>query len=457
MLVDLTLRALKEKSDTFLKIKKVANDSYGEYEYYKFKVPFNHEKIQSHYSKLLEACSYRTTNEFVKEAETSSFYSSLHSSKWLRDVSTLLGISTKIVNCLHVSRRNVFLEEEKSSNDCSCIISSLVQLMMNEKTRTIIGFEDLIRKEWFLNGHQFNKRLLTVSILKNEDANDEANFDLGPNAGIVKDSAIKSISPVFLLFLDCVFQLTIQYPDRFEFTEHYLIHLWDYALSGISYEFSFNGLTDWINFVYNQIKTNNSSIKVNEEFLTSLFVENNRFWNDHLERNRSLFLNMNYYTSPTRNHADYKILNPTDKIHVMKFWTRCYLRWYEMNHPYNMLTNELTCDNLNEIQLEQLMMTVSSSKDEDGGDMAGLSYRRQSSNSTSSSVSSSDRPPSYKPPPPPTLLEKQDSELTKSNTDDSTSDNQSTPLNVILRKTTNNNRILNETVITSKGDLQTNF
>ena len=47
-------------------------------------------------------------------------------------------------------------------------------------------------------------------------------------------------SPVFLLFLDCVWQLLQQFPTHFEFTETYLTTLWDSAHVSIFDTFLFD-------------------------------------------------------------------------------------------------------------------------------------------------------------------------------------------------------------------------
>ena len=49
---------------------------------------------------------------------------------------------------------------------------------------------------------------------------------------------------MFLLFLDCVYQLTVQYPSAFEFSEIYLISLWDSCGTGLFREFIFNSNKD---------------------------------------------------------------------------------------------------------------------------------------------------------------------------------------------------------------------
>lgn len=47
-------------------------------------------------------------------------------------------------------------------------------------------------------------------------------------------------SPLFLLYLDCVWQSYQQYPTEFEFTETYLTTLWDAAHISIFDTFIFN-------------------------------------------------------------------------------------------------------------------------------------------------------------------------------------------------------------------------
>lgn len=109
-----------------------------------------------------------STVEYIKESESSSFFLRLHGSKWLKRVSSLLQLTSKIINCLHFDEHNVFLEEFRGNIDCSCILTSLVKICMNRKCRKVAGFENLIQKEWFLAGHMFCKRLET-SLANNSD------------------------------------------------------------------------------------------------------------------------------------------------------------------------------------------------------------------------------------------------------------------------------------------------
>ncbi|KAJ3597577.1 hypothetical protein NHX12_001100, partial [Muraenolepis orangiensis] len=72
--------------------------------------------------------------------------------------------------------------QESEDRDMGCLVSSLVQVMCDPHCRTQAGFQGLVQKEW---------------------------------------------APVFLLFLDCVWQLWSQFPSRFQLTDHFLLALYD--------------------------------------------------------------------------------------------------------------------------------------------------------------------------------------------------------------------------------------
>ena len=83
-------------------------------------------------------------------------------------------------------------------------LSSLAQLLLDPYFRTFEGFQILICKEWLSYGHQFALRG-------------------GHNYGGREDP--EQESPIFLQFLDCVYQLTVQFPTSFEFSETMLSFL----------------------------------------------------------------------------------------------------------------------------------------------------------------------------------------------------------------------------------------
>ena len=54
---------------------------------------------------------------------------------------------------------SIFNFLEGAGRDVCCIISSLVQLLLDPYFRTITGFQTLLQKEWVSAGHPFCDRL----------------------------------------------------------------------------------------------------------------------------------------------------------------------------------------------------------------------------------------------------------------------------------------------------------
>ncbi|KPP60316.1 myotubularin-related protein 12-like, partial [Scleropages formosus] len=111
--------------------------------------------------------------------------------------------------------KQFFLVEEEGSDLC-CVISSLVQVMLDPHFRTLEGFQSLVQKEWVAGGHHFL---------------DRCNY-------LHKDKELQS--PVFLLFLECVWQLLQQYAPAFQFSETYLTVLSDSVDVSVFSTFLFN-------------------------------------------------------------------------------------------------------------------------------------------------------------------------------------------------------------------------
>jgi myotubularin-related protein 6/7/8 len=87
---------------------------------------------------------------------------------------------------------------------------ALASLLLDPYYRTIHGFQVLIEKEWLMFGHKFSHR-----------------------AGhyIENESSLKEQSPIFLQFLECIWQLSNQFPCAFEFNEKFLITIHEHLHS----------------------------------------------------------------------------------------------------------------------------------------------------------------------------------------------------------------------------------
>ncbi|NWU73597.1 MTMRC protein, partial [Pterocles burchelli] len=118
---------------------------------------------------------------------------------------------------------------EPSDRDLNCLLAALVQLLGDPHSRTLPGFQSLVQREWVAAGHPFPRRL---GLLRPDSPREEVRAPpvspITPSPSLWGDThASPRQAPVFLLFLDCVWQLVRQFPAAFGFTEAYLLALHD--------------------------------------------------------------------------------------------------------------------------------------------------------------------------------------------------------------------------------------
>ncbi|KAM4638222.1 myotubularin-related protein 12 [Amazona ochrocephala] len=171
------------------------------------------QDIQTAYTKFKQLFLIDNSTDFW--ATDVKWFSLLESTNWLEIIRRVLKKAIEVAECLERQQTNVLLIEE-SATDLCCVISSLVQVMMDSYSRTKSGFQSLIQKEWVIGGHGFLDRCNHLHKSDKEEA------------------------PVFLLLLNCVWQLVQQYPPAFEFTETYLTVLSDSLYVPIFSTFFFN-------------------------------------------------------------------------------------------------------------------------------------------------------------------------------------------------------------------------
>ena len=162
--------------------------------------------------------SYKAMFNIINDLSTDNnnakhFYSSIESSLWLTHISSIIKASYLASNTLKHGR-NV-LVHCSDGWDRTSQICSLVQLMIDSYYRTINGFCVLVEKEWVCFGHNFIRR--------NGKCGDDKDF-----------------SPVFIQFLDCVYQLMQQFPTAFEFNTQMLLFIAGEVYSGKYGTFGFN-------------------------------------------------------------------------------------------------------------------------------------------------------------------------------------------------------------------------
>ncbi|XP_026562655.1 myotubularin-related protein 2 isoform X2 [Pseudonaja textilis] len=174
--------------------------------------------------------------------------------------------------------------------DRTAQLTSLAMLMLDGYYRTIRGFQVLIEKEWLSFGHRFQLRV--------------GHGD--------KNHADADRSPVFLQFVDCVWQMTRQFPTAFEFNEFFLITILDHLYSCLFGTFLWNSEQQRV-----------------KEGLSEKTVSLWSYINSQLED----FSNP-LYASYT-NH----VLYPVASMRHLELWIGYYIRWNPRMKPQEPVHN----------------------------------------------------------------------------------------------------------------------
>ncbi|KAI9989509.1 hypothetical protein PInf_019792 [Phytophthora infestans] len=143
----------------------------------------------------------------ASEDTSSSFYGRIDSSGWLRHVRLVLKASVELAHTVHNGMS--VLTHCSDGWDRTAQMVALAELMLDPYYRTLRGFQILVEKEWCAFGHQFALR----------------------SGHARSDVSNEQRSPVFLLWLDCVWQYIRQYPTECEFNESFLLTLADHVYS----------------------------------------------------------------------------------------------------------------------------------------------------------------------------------------------------------------------------------
>lgn len=129
---------------------------------------------------------------------------------WFSHLSKILSASSDIATWIAEKQKSAIIHCSDGWDRASQLTST-TQLLLDPYYRTITGFIVLIEKEWVSYGYKFAQR-----------------FGFG---SFKSDSSDKQRSPVFIQWLDCVFQLLYQFPREFEFTPQFLVEIADLLYS----------------------------------------------------------------------------------------------------------------------------------------------------------------------------------------------------------------------------------
>ncbi|KAJ8909509.1 hypothetical protein NQ315_011421 [Exocentrus adspersus] len=220
--------------------------------------------INVSYLKLRELCTPDNTRLF--KSQDFKFYGLLDSTKWLFFVSVCLTKANEAAEHISILESTVVLQEG-NGQDLNCI--------------------SLIQKDWVVLGHPFANRLGHI-LCKEIDQ-----------------------SPLFLLFLDCVWQLLQQFPSAFQISETYLTTLWDSAHISVFDTFLFNCQHQRFMAEYGSSNGHPPLI------LRSVWDWREQF----SERDIIQFCN------PLYDDSYQAILKPHTGLSGLEIWTQCYFRW----------------------------------------------------------------------------------------------------------------------------------
>ncbi|XP_046694621.1 myotubularin-related protein 2 isoform X4 [Silurus meridionalis] len=228
--------------------------------------------------------SLRKLKEVVyPNIEESHWLSNLKATHWLEHIKVILAGAVKMAEKVECSKTSVVIHCSDGW-DRTAQLSSLCMLMLDSHFRTIRGFQILIEKEWVSYGHRFQQRV---------GHGDQNHTDADR-------------SPIFLQFIDCVWQITQQFPAAFEFNEYFLLTLLDHLYSCLFGTFLFNS----------------EQQRVTEEAqkrTVSLWSFINSQWEE--------------FVNPLYVHYDTHVLFPSVSIRHLQLWTSYYIRWNPRLRP----------------------------------------------------------------------------------------------------------------------------
>uniref|UniRef100_A0A671KNI8 Phosphatidylinositol-3,5-bisphosphate 3-phosphatase MTMR2 n=1 Tax=Sinocyclocheilus anshuiensis TaxID=1608454 RepID=A0A671KNI8_9TELE len=228
--------------------------------------------------------SLRKLKEVVyPNIEESHWLSNLESTHWLEHIKLILAGALRIADKVESGKTSVVVHCSDGW-DRTPQLTSLALIMLDSHYRTIRGFQILLEKEWLSFGHRFQQRV---------GHGDRNHTDADR-------------SPIFLQFIDCVWQMTRQFPAAFEFNEYFLITILDHLYSCL----------------FGTFLCNSEQQRLKEE-VPKRTVSLWSFVNSQLEE----------FVNPLYVHYPSHVLFPTVGIRHLQLWVTYYIRWNPRMRP----------------------------------------------------------------------------------------------------------------------------
>jgi len=226
------------------------------------------------YNKLRKTCFHKNVeNPEVWERERRHL-------QWLENLALILKSAVEIA--LLLDSKTSIVVRCSDGWDRTPQLTSMAQLVLDPFYRTILGFQILIEKEWMSFGHKFQTRL-----------------------GHGNKKISEQRAPIFVQFIDCVWQVTQQFPTIFEFNEGMLLKILNSLYSCEYGTFLMDSAFD------RQVTARETS----------------SLWHD-INSQVSLYKNTNY--SPTQS----PVFNINTEVANIKLWTNYYLYWKKYHNEH---------------------------------------------------------------------------------------------------------------------------
>ncbi|XP_056602070.1 myotubularin-related protein 1a isoform X1 [Triplophysa dalaica] len=211
------------------------------------------------------------------------WHSAIDSTHWLEYIRLLLVSAVRIADKVESSKSSVVVHCSDGW-DRTAQLTSLSMLMLDSYYRTLRGFQVLLEKEWMSFGHKFASRV---------GHGDENHLN-------------SERSPLFVQFIDCVWQVMRQFPTAFEFNELFLITILDHLYSCLFGTFLYNSEHERV-----QKEVNSKTV--------SLWSYINSQPED--------------FTNPFYVNYENHVLYPLASLRHLELWVGYYVRWNPRMRP----------------------------------------------------------------------------------------------------------------------------
>ncbi|XP_061620621.1 myotubularin isoform X7 [Phyllopteryx taeniolatus] len=254
--------------------------------------------------------------------EESHWLSSLESTHWLEHIKLVLSGAIQVAD--KVSSGNSVVVHCSDGWDRTAQLTSLAMLMLDSHYRTLKGLQVLIEKEWISFGHKFTS-VRNFTCVRPE-CRSGCLLGFAKNTAVCvcvcacaracvclivlvrvqrighgdKNHADQDRSPIFVQFMDCVWQMSKQFPTAFEFNERLLLTILEHLYS-----------CRFGTFLYNcESAREQNALRQKTVSLWSL-----------VNSKTELYLNP-FYTPESG-----RVLYPVASMRHLELWVTYYIRW----------------------------------------------------------------------------------------------------------------------------------